>query len=187
MDMVCLMTGLLHDTVEDTSLSLEQIKKEFGPEVAACVDGVTKLSKLKLYSREERQAESVRKMLLAMVNDIRVIIVKLADRLHNMRTLGCAASRAPVAHRPGDARNLRAHRASPGNGQSARRTGRSVVPLPGARRVGRADARDRIATAAERRVSHQDAARRGSESAARRIFRRAWRRGSSGRTRCSRK
>jgi len=87
MDMVCLITGLLHDTVEDTSLSLEQIKKEFGPEVAACVDGVTKLSKLKLYSREERQAESVRKMLLAMVNDIRVIIVKLADRLHNMRTL----------------------------------------------------------------------------------------------------
>ena len=88
MDMVALITGLLHDTVEDTSLSLEQIKKEFGPEVAACVDGVTKLSKLKLYSREERQAENVRKMLLAMVDDIRVIIVKLADRLHNMRTLG---------------------------------------------------------------------------------------------------
>jgi GTP diphosphokinase / guanosine-3',5'-bis(diphosphate) 3'-diphosphatase len=114
MDMVCLITGLLHDTVEDTSLSLEQIKKEFGPEVAACVDGVTKLSKLKLYSREERQAESVRKMLLAMVNDIRVIIVKLADRLHNMRTLDVlprerqlriaqetAEIYAPIAHRLG--------------------------------------------------------------------------------------
>jgi guanosine-3',5'-bis(diphosphate) 3'-pyrophosphohydrolase len=114
MDMVCLMTGLLHDTVEDTSLGLEQIKKEFGPEVAACVDGVTKLSKLKLYSREERQAESVRKMLLAMVNDIRVIIVKLADRLHNMRTLDAlprerqlriaqetAEIYAPIAHRLG--------------------------------------------------------------------------------------
>jgi guanosine-3',5'-bis(diphosphate) 3'-pyrophosphohydrolase len=114
MDMVCLITGLMHDTVEDTTVNLEQIKKEFGPEVAACVDGVTKLSKLKLYSREERQAESVRKMLLAMVNDIRVIIVKLADRLHNMRTLDAlprerqlrisqetAEIYAPIAHRLG--------------------------------------------------------------------------------------
>src|SRR5450759_1720400 len=87
MDLVCLETGLLHDTVEDTTISLDQIRKDFGEEVARCVDGVTKLSKLHFYSREERQAESVRKMLLAMVTDIRVVIVKLADRLHNMRTL----------------------------------------------------------------------------------------------------
>jgi GTP diphosphokinase / guanosine-3',5'-bis(diphosphate) 3'-diphosphatase len=114
MDMVCLETGLLHDTVEDTRLSLDQIRKDFGEEVARCVDGVTKLSKLHLYSREERQAESVRKMLLAMVNDIRVILVKLADRLHNMRTLQALPPDrqqriaqetieiyAPIAHRLG--------------------------------------------------------------------------------------
>jgi guanosine-3',5'-bis(diphosphate) 3'-pyrophosphohydrolase len=114
MDMVCLETGLLHDTVEDTSVSIEQVRKEFGDEVARCLDGVTKLSKLHVYSREERQAESVRKMLLAMVNDIRVIIVKLADRLHNMRTLGALPRErqlrvaqetseiyAPIAHRLG--------------------------------------------------------------------------------------
>jgi GTP diphosphokinase / guanosine-3',5'-bis(diphosphate) 3'-diphosphatase len=114
MDMVCLETGLLHDTVEDTSVGLDEIKKQFGEEVARCVDGVTKLSKLHLYSREDRQAESVRKMLLAMVNDIRVIIVKLADRLHNMRTLGALSPErqhnisqetleiySPIAHRLG--------------------------------------------------------------------------------------
>jgi GTP pyrophosphokinase len=87
MDIVCLQTALLHDVVEDTNATLEDIRKEFGEDVARCVDGVTKLGKLDLYSPEERQAESVRKMLLAMVSDIRVILVKLADRLHNLRTL----------------------------------------------------------------------------------------------------
>jgi guanosine-3',5'-bis(diphosphate) 3'-pyrophosphohydrolase len=114
MDMTCLETGLLHDTVEDTTVKLEDIKKGFGEEVARCVDGVTKLTKLHLYSREDRQAESVRKMLLAMVTDIRVVIVKLADRLHNMRTLASVSRErqertaqetleiyAPIAHRLG--------------------------------------------------------------------------------------
>ena len=114
MDLVCLETGLLHDVVEDTTATLAEVKKEFGDDVARVVDGVTKLSKLNLASREERQAESVRKMLLAMVNDIRVIMVKLADRLHNMRTLSSLSPErqeriaaetmeiyAPIAHRLG--------------------------------------------------------------------------------------
>jgi len=115
MDQVSLETGLLHDVVEDTSVTVEDVRKNFGEDVARCVDGVTKLSKLDFYSAEERQAESFRKMLLAMVNDIRVIIVKLADRLHNMRTLGFIRNTerreriaretieiyAPIAHRLG--------------------------------------------------------------------------------------
>ncbi len=87
MDGVSLATGLLHDVVEDTTATVQEVEKEFGREVAHCVDGVTKLSKLDFYSPEARQAESFRKMLLAMVSDIRVMLVKLADRLHNMRTL----------------------------------------------------------------------------------------------------
>src|SRR5882762_7043202 len=80
MDMVCIETGLLHDVVEDTDVTIDDIRKNFGEDVSLCVDGVTKLGKLDFFSAEDRQAESFRKMLLAMVNDIRVIIVKLADR-----------------------------------------------------------------------------------------------------------
>ncbi len=114
MDLVCVETGLLHDVLEDTGVAAEELRKQFGDDVVRCVEGVTKLSKLKFYSREERQAESVRKMLLAMVDDVRVVIVKLADRLHNMRTLGALSAErrerisqetleiyAPIAHRLG--------------------------------------------------------------------------------------
>ena len=87
LDMVGLQTGLLHDVVEDANISVDDLRREFGEAVARCVDGVTKLTNLHFYDRTERQAESMRKMLLAMVSDIRVILVKLADRLHNMRTL----------------------------------------------------------------------------------------------------
>ncbi|HWP84493.1 MAG TPA: bifunctional (p)ppGpp synthetase/guanosine-3',5'-bis(diphosphate) 3'-pyrophosphohydrolase [Terriglobia bacterium] len=87
MDLATVITALLHDVVEDTSVTLDQVRAEFGPEVAHLVEGVTKISKLELVSREERQAGNVRKMLLAMVDDVRVIFLKLADRLHNMRTL----------------------------------------------------------------------------------------------------
>jgi GTP diphosphokinase / guanosine-3',5'-bis(diphosphate) 3'-diphosphatase len=114
MDIVCLTTALLHDVLEDTETSLDEIRRQFGDDVARCVNGVTKLSKIELSSREIRQAESVRKMLLAMVEDIRVILVKLADRLHNMRTLGSLSRErqeriaaetlelySPIAHRLG--------------------------------------------------------------------------------------
>jgi len=87
MDQATLISGILHDVVEDTPVKIDEIKKRFGEDVSRIVDGVTKLSKIQFYSREDRQAESVRKMLLAMVSDVRVIIVKLADRIHNCRTL----------------------------------------------------------------------------------------------------
>ncbi len=87
LDIASIVTGLLHDTVEDTHATLEQIEVEFGKEVAELVDGVTKLSKITFKTTEEKQAENFRKMVLAMAKDIRVIIVKLSDRLNNMRTL----------------------------------------------------------------------------------------------------
>src|SRR3989440_2316092 len=79
--------ALLHDTVEDTPLPLEEIRKEFGPDVAHLVEGVTKLGRISFRSEQQTQAENIRKMLLAMADDIRVVLIKLADRLHNMRTL----------------------------------------------------------------------------------------------------
>jgi GTP pyrophosphokinase len=87
LDAVAVAAGLLHDVVEDTLTTIERIQEHFGPEVAHVVEGVTKISAIPFSSSEERQAENFRKMLLAMVDDIRVILVKLADRLHNMRTL----------------------------------------------------------------------------------------------------
>src|SRR5215472_12367256 len=114
LDPQAIAAGLLHDSVEDTSVTIEDIQREFGPQVAHIVEGVTKISKIDFASGEERQAENVRKMLLAMVDDIRVVIIKLADRLHNMRTLEYLPRErqekiahetmeiyAPIAHRLG--------------------------------------------------------------------------------------
>ena len=114
MDHKCLMAAILHDVIEDTQFAKEQLANEFGKEIAELVDGVSKLTHLRFRSRAEAQAENFRKMLLAMTKDIRVILIKLADRLHNMRTLGVmkpAKSRriaretleiyAPIANRLG--------------------------------------------------------------------------------------
>ena len=87
LDMASVATGLLHDTVEDTLTTFNEIQENFGEEIAQLVDGLTKISLISLRSSEEHQAENFRKMILAMVKDIRVILIKLADRLHNMRTL----------------------------------------------------------------------------------------------------
>ncbi len=97
LDVVAVSAGLLHDVVEDTLTTIERIHELFGPEVAHVVEGVTKISAIRLSSTEERQAENFRKMLLAMVDDIRVILVKLADRLHNMRTLNHLADEKRIA------------------------------------------------------------------------------------------
>src|SRR5581483_11445150 len=87
LDTTTLEAALLHDTVEDTPVTLERLEAEFGPDVARLVDGLTKLEHIAFRSREQEQAENVRKMIVAMAGDIRVLLIKLADRLHNMRTL----------------------------------------------------------------------------------------------------
>ena len=114
LDPIAIAAGLLHDAVEDTSVTIGEIQEQFGEQVAHIVEGVTKISKIDFATREERQAENLRKMMLAMVDDIRVVLIKLADRVHNMRTLHHlpkerqeAIARetleiyAPIAHRLG--------------------------------------------------------------------------------------
>ena len=114
MDPIAVAAGLLHDSVEDTSVTIVDIRKEFGEQVAHIVEGVTKISKIDFATKEEQQAENLRKMMLAMVDDIRVVMIKLADRLHNMRTLEHLESErqqkiaketleiyGPIAHRLG--------------------------------------------------------------------------------------
>ncbi|HWK16019.1 MAG TPA: bifunctional (p)ppGpp synthetase/guanosine-3',5'-bis(diphosphate) 3'-pyrophosphohydrolase [Solirubrobacteraceae bacterium] len=114
LDTETLCAALLHDTVEDTTASLEDVSSEFGEEIASLVDGVTKLTGLTFQSRDEAQAENYRKMMVAMATDIRVILIKLADRLHNMRTIAAMPKQkqmdkaretldiyAPIAHRLG--------------------------------------------------------------------------------------
>ena len=114
LDTESIMAALLHDTVEDTSATYEDLAKLFGKSVADLVDGVTKLTRVQYVSKEEEQMENLRKMLMAMAKDIRVILIKICDRLHNMRTMEYQTPKkqrekaletmeiyAPIAHRLG--------------------------------------------------------------------------------------
>ena len=114
MDVETLCAALLHDTVEDTSVTRDQVEAEFNPQVAQLVEGVTKITRIEVESLTDEQAATIRKMFVAMSKDIRVIVIKLADRLHNMRTLGALREDrrifkaretleiyAPIAHRLG--------------------------------------------------------------------------------------
>ncbi len=108
LDTASIATGLLHDVIEDTPVKLPEIEARFGKEIAGLVDGVTKLTRLELQSDRTKQAENFRKLVLAMSRDIRVLLVKLADRLHNMRTLHFVRDDGPAqTHRSRDDGNLR--------------------------------------------------------------------------------
>ena len=126
LDDATIAAALLHDVVEDSDTPIEYIREQFGDEIAMLVDGVTKLTKISFNSTEEEQAENYRKMIVAMAEDIRVILIKLADRLHNMRTLWVPGQAEADPEVQGDPRDLRAAGPSPGHQQpqvAARRPG----------------------------------------------------------------
>ena len=151
MDTECVVSALLHDVVEDTKVTEKEVKRDFGPDVAALVAGVTKLGKIPYTSKEEEQVENLRKMFLATAKDIRVIIIKLADRLHNMRTLAAMPdykrrekSRetmevyAPLAHRLGMQRmkvELRTFRCATSTPSDTPKSAASLKPVPPSGRV----------------------------------------------------
>ena len=138
LDDATIAAALLHDTIEDTEATRAEIDSLFGPDIGTLVEGLTKLKKLDLVTKEAKQAENLRKLLLAIADDVRVLLVKLADRLHNMRTLELHAARSAPPHRRGDARNLRAARRPHGHARDARGARGPGVPraLSGSLRCG---------------------------------------------------
>ena len=137
LDAQALMAALLHDAIEDCGVTKPELIERFGAPVAELVDGLTKLDKLQFNTREENQAESFRKMLLAMARDVRVILIKLADRTHNMRTLEDVPREKWGRISSRNARHLCAHRAPAGPEPDLPRTAGPVVPAtcgPGATR-----------------------------------------------------
>ena len=146
-----IVVALLHDTIEDTGATRDEIDQLFGASIGKLVEGVTKLQRLELVSREAQQAENLRKLLLAVAEDIRVLLVKLADRLHNMRTIQLHAGGEAGAHRRRDDGDLCAARRAHGHAGHAGGTGGPVLPcaqsgsLPGGLHQARASCARRAA------------------------------------------
>ena len=135
LDDASIAVGLLHDTIEDTDATRTEIDTVFGVEIGKLVDGLTKIRRLDLVTRRAKQAENFRKLLLAVADDVRVLLVKLADRLHNMRTLQYVAPEKRAAVRRGDDGDLCAARRPHGHAGPARRAGRPRLPQPQPRRL----------------------------------------------------
>ena len=135
LDDATIAAALLHDTIEDTDATRAEIDRVFGHDIGRLVEGLTKLKKLDLVSKEAKQAENLRKLLLAIADDVRVLLIKLADRLHNMRTLDASAAGGAPAHGRGDARHLCAACRPHGHAGDARGARRSVVPRAQSRRL----------------------------------------------------
>ena len=149
LDVVTITAGLLHDVIEDTLMSGEELRSQFGDEVFQIVDGVTKISQVQFTSRHQKQADNFRKMLLAMVDDIRVLFVKLADRLHNMRTLQYLPPDARERISQGNAGNICTAGPPAWHGKDSRRTGGPCLQLFGSGGLSRYGFADRSTTHGE--------------------------------------